>query len=221
MRALEGLYFEDLEIGAVREAPVSAEEAASGLEALILADPVRVLSRNDSFRKWWSRVTFTAKHQADPDGALGPDWGSIVPGLCAGHTRLAAVIEGDLMARIDPFLDREFKVALDRFAPERLEVPTGGRIAIDYSQDPPRLAVRLQEVFGWLETPRVADGRVPVLLELLSPGFKPIQLTRDLRSFWANAYFEVKKELKARYPKHSWPEDPLTAKPEAKGRRRG
>lgn len=221
MRALEGLYFEDLEIGAVREAPVSADEAASGLEALILADPVRVLSRNDSFRKWWSRVTFTAKHQADSNGSLGPDWGSIVPGLCAGHTRLAAVIEGDLMARIDPFLDREFKVALDRFAPERLEVPTGGRIAIDYSQDPPRLAVRLQEVFGWLETPRVADGRVPVLLELLSPGFKPIQLTRDLRSFWANAYFEVKKELKARYPKHSWPEDPLTAKPEAKGRRRG
>ena len=110
---------------------------------------------------------------------------------------------------------------LERFAPERLEVPTGGRIAIDYSQDPPRLAVRLQEVFGWLETPRVAEGRVPVLLELLSPGFKPIQLTRDLRSFWANAYFEVKKELKARYPKHSWPEDPLTAKPEAKGRRRG
>ncbi len=221
MRALEGLYFEDLEIGPVRDAPVGPEEAAAGLSSWILTDPVAILSRNELFRKWWSRVAFTGKHLAESEVSFEPEWDSIVPGLCAGNTRLAAVIEGDLISRIDPFLDRNFRTLLDRFAPERLEVPTGGRIAIDYSQDPPRLAVRLQEVFGWLETPRVADGRVPVLLELLSPGFKPIQLTRDLKSFWANAYFEVKKELKARYPKHSWPEDPLTAKPEAKGRRRG
>ena len=221
MRAMEGLYFEDLEIGTVREAPVGAEEAAMGLASWILADPVGILSKNEGFRKWWSRVSFTARHLVGTEDSFKPDWDTIVPGLCAGSTRLATVIDGDLVARIDPFLDRPFQAKLERFAPERLEVPTGGRIAIDYSQDPPRLAVRLQEVFGWLETPRVAEGRVPVLLELLSPGFKPIQLTRDLKSFWANAYFEVKKELKARYPKHSWPEDPLTAKPEAKGRRRG
>jgi ATP-dependent helicase HrpB len=110
---------------------------------------------------------------------------------------------------------------LDREAPEFLEVPSGSRIRLDYENDPPKLSVRLQEVFGWLETPRIGKGRVPVLMELLSPGFKPIQVTRDLRSFWSTAYFEVKKELKARYPKHSWPEDPLVAKPVAKGRRTG
>ncbi len=221
MRAQEGLYFEDLEVGPVRDAPVGQEEAAAGLASWILADPVGILSRNELFRKWWSRVAFTASHLPGSETAFEPDWEMILQGLCAGNTRLASILEGDLPGRIEPFLDRSFRTMLERFAPERLEVPTGGRIAIDYSQDPPRLAVRLQEVFGWLETPRVAEGRVPVLLELLSPGFKPIQLTRDLRSFWANAYFEVKKELKARYPKHSWPEDPLTAKPEAKGRRRG
>jgi ATP-dependent helicase HrpB len=80
--------------------------------------------------------------------------------------------------------------------------------------------VRLQELFGLLDTPRVAAGRVPVLLHLLSPGFKPMQVTSDLRSFWSNAYFEVRKDLRVRYPKHKWPEDPLHATPEAKGRRR-
>jgi ATP-dependent helicase HrpB len=82
------------------------------------------------------------------------------------------------------------------------------------------LAVRLQELFGWTETPRICNGRVPVLLHLLSPGFKPMQVTSDLASFWRSAYFEVRKDLRVRYPKHKWPEDPLTAEPEAKGRRR-
>ena len=104
--------------------------------------------------------------------------------------------------------------------PEKMEVPSGSFHKIDYTGDVPKLSVRLQEVFGWLETPKIAGGRKGLLMELLSPGFKPIQLTSDLKSFWSNAYFEVKKELKMRYPKHLWPEDPLTAKAEAKGRRR-
>ncbi|TVP44145.1 MAG: ATP-dependent helicase HrpB, partial [Mongoliibacter sp.] len=74
------------------------------------------------------------------------------------------------------------------------------------------LAVRIQEVFGWLETPTINNGKTQLLLHLLSPGFKPVQVTSDLNNFWKNTYFEVKKELKQRYPKHSWPEDPLTAK---------
>ena len=82
------------------------------------------------------------------------------------------------------------------------------------------LAVRLQELFGWTETPRVAGGRVAVVLHLLGPNFRPVQITDDLRSFWATTYFQVRKDLRARYPKHAWPEDPLTAKPEAKGGRR-
>ena len=111
-------------------------------------------------------------------------------------------------------LDRE----LNRLAPETIGVPSGSQIRVDYS-DPARpvLAVRIQELFGLLDTPRVA-GKVPVLLHLLAPNYRPVQMTQDLRSFWANAYFEVRKGLRIRYPKHSWPEDPLSAPPQAKGR---
>ncbi|GAB2769930.1 ATP-dependent helicase HrpB [Hymenobacter luteus] len=101
---------------------------------------------------------------------------------------------------------------LDRLAPSHLEVPTGSRIRLDYA-DPaaPILAVRLQEVFGLLDTPTVGGGRVPLTLHLLSPGYRPAQVTRDLRSFWTSSYFEVRKELRGRYPKHYWPENPLEA----------
>lgn len=114
-----------------------------------------------------------------------------------------------LMARADPRRRRE----LDRLAPTHLEVPSGSRIPLDYS-DPraPVLAVRLQEVFGMTETPRVGGGRVVVTLHLLSPAHRPVQITRDLASFWRNAYFDVRKDLRGRYPKHYWPEDPLAAR---------
>jgi len=84
----------------------------------------------------------------------------------------------------------------------------------------PVLAVRLQEVFGWVDTPRVAGGRVAVVMHLLAPNYRPVQITDDLKSFWSNTYFQVRKDLRVRYPKHSWPDEPLIAKPEAKGRRR-
>jgi len=111
---------------------------------------------------------------------------------------------------------------LDQHAPETVEVPTGNRIKIDYKPGQrPVLAVRLQEVFGWLDTPRIANGKVPLLMHLLGPNYRPVQITDDLRSFWSGTYFQVRKDLKVRYPKHSWPDDPLTATPQAKGRRRG
>ncbi len=101
---------------------------------------------------------------------------------------------------------------IDRLAPAQLEAPSGSRIPIDYSDpDAPFLAVRLQEVFGLMHTPAVAGGRVPLTLHLLSPARRPVQVTRDLESFWSRGYAEVRKELKGRYPKHYWPEDPLTA----------
>jgi ATP-dependent helicase HrpB len=108
---------------------------------------------------------------------------------------------------------------LDEHAPTHLTVPTGNRIRITYHPtNPPVLPVRLQELFGQLDTPRIAAGRVPVVLHLLSPGYKPVQVTTDLRSFWTNTYDQVRKDLRARYPKHSWPDDPFTAAPVAKGR---
>jgi ATP-dependent helicase HrpB len=103
-----------------------------------------------------------------------------------------------------------------------VEVPSGSRIAVDYG-DPsaPVLAVRLQEVFGWMETPRVGGGAVPLTLHLLSPAQRPVQVTRDLAGFWRSTYFDVKKDLKGRYPKHYWPDDPLQATPTRRVRPRG
>jgi ATP-dependent helicase HrpB len=92
-------------------------------------------------------------------------------------------------------------------------VPSGSRIAIDYSDGTPTLAVRLQEIFGLARSPTVAEGRVPVTLHLLSPARRPVQVTRDLESFWTRGYHEVRRELKGRYPKHYWPEDPREATP--------
>lgn len=110
-------------------------------------------------------------------------------------------------------LSYEQQQDLEKMAPSSLQVPSGSEIQIAYQEDgnAPRLAVRLQELFGMLETPKVNDGRNPILIELLSPGYKPVQLTQDLKSFWTSGYFEVKKELKQRYPKHSWPDDPIKA----------
>ena len=100
-------------------------------------------------------------------------------------------------------------------------MPSGSRIPIDYSDpEAPALAVRLQEVFGLQETPRIAGGRVPLTMHLLSPAHRPVQVTRDLASFWREAYFEVRKELRGRYPKHHWPEDPAHAQPTATAKRR-
>lgn len=119
----------------------------------------------------------------------------------------------DLKMVLEHHLDFELQQQLNRLAPERIEVPSGSKIKLEYQAngETPVLAVRLQEMFGLLETPTVNNGAMPVLLHLLSPGFKPMQITNDLNSFWNNAYFEVKKELKARYPKHHWPDNPLEA----------
>lgn len=116
----------------------------------------------------------------------------------------------EILWNIIPY-DRQ--VDIDRLAPTHIQVPTGSRIRVDYRQgaEAPVLSVRLQECFGMATTPCVDDGKRPVLMELLSPGFKPVQLTTDLASFWQGTYFEVRKELRRRYPKHYWPENPLEA----------
>jgi ATP-dependent helicase HrpB len=112
-------------------------------------------------------------------------------------------------------LDWDFQQKLNAFAPVMLDVPSGSSVKLEYKEngDSPILAVRLQEVFGLENTPSINQGKNSVILHLLSPGFKPVQITKDLKSFWANTYFEVRKELKRRYPKHSWPENPLEAVP--------
>ncbi len=126
---------------------------------------------------------------------------------------LAQILKSQLLYPLDRLLDQH--------APETIEVPTGNQIKIDYSSGgAPILAVRLQELFGLADTPRIAGGRVAVVLHLLGPNYRPVQITEDLRNFWATTYFQVRKDLRARYPKHSWPEDPMTAPPTARGGRR-
>lgn len=141
--------------------------------------------------------------------------GEWLPAYMGKATTVAQLQRIDMEAVIWGLLTYEQQQAVDRFAPTHIVVPTGSRIRLEYRQgaEAPVLKVRLQECFGLLDTPRVDGGKRPVLMELLSPGYKPVQLTSDLRSFWSGAYFEVRKELRRRYPKHAWPEDPLAADP--------
>lgn len=134
--------------------------------------------------------------------------------LFVGNATTAAELKKiDLEKALWSLLTYDQQQAVDRLAPTHIEVPTGSRIRLEYRQgaEAPVLRVRLQECFGLLQTPAVDSGRRPVLMELLSPGFKPVQLTSDLASFWRDTYFEVRKELRRRYPRHSWPDDPLEA----------
>lgn len=132
---------------------------------------------------------------------------------------LNTIQKNEDLAKIDLYqillhsMDYDLQQKLNRLAPSKLEVPSGSMIIISYRKDGevPLLSVRLQELFGMMATPRINEGKTALLIELLSPGFKPVQLTQDLASFWENGYFEVKKELKRRYPKHEWPEDPKSA----------
>jgi ATP-dependent helicase HrpB len=127
----------------------------------------------------------------------------------------------DLSPPLHALLNWDQQRRLEQLAPTHLTVPSGSQIRVEYDRpDLPVLAVRLQELFGCKDTPRVADGRIPVMLHLLSPARRPVQVTKDLASFWVNTYPDVRKELRGRYPKHHWPEDPLTAPPTAKTKKR-
>jgi ATP-dependent helicase HrpB len=145
----------------------------------------------------------------------------LLPALCRGARGVQALTANRLHGAIIDALPWPIRQALDREAPDRITVPSGSRIHLQWrSNGPPILAVRIQEVFGWRETPRVLGGRVPVLLHLLAPNRRPAQITEDLSSFWANTWPEVRSELRRRYPKHAWPDDPLTAEPETRPRRK-
>jgi ATP-dependent helicase HrpB len=152
------------------------------------------------------------------------DW--LKPAL-SGKTRLDALGEQELGEALRTRLEWNLRQKLDQLAPTRITVPSGMERAIEYAIDdhghaaPPVLAVKLQELFGLADTPCIADGRVPVLLHLLSPGGKPLQVTRDLKGFWERTYPEVKKEMKGRYPRHPWPDDPWTATATHRAKPRG
>jgi ATP-dependent helicase HrpB len=140
------------------------------------------------------------------DDWLGPELSSV-----RGSRDLAQLDVATALRRLLPW---PAATRLGELAPERIQVPSGSQVKLTYDGiEPPVLAVKLQEVFGWTTTPTVADGRVPVVLHLLSPARRPVAITSDLASFWAQGYPQVRADLRARYPRHPWPEDPLTAPP--------
>jgi ATP-dependent helicase HrpB len=138
--------------------------------------------------------------------------------LCPGRRAFSELKAAPWLAALQSKLDYALVQTIEREAPERLTVPSGSRIRLTYETGrPPVLPVRIQEVFGLKQTPRIAGGRIPVLLHLLAPNMRSQQVTDDLASFWKNTYPDVRKELKRRYPKHAWPEDPLSAPAVKKG----
>ncbi len=140
------------------------------------------------------------------------DWLGVELGRARRRADLERIDAGQALARLLPWASGD-AVRFDELAPERIEVPSGSRVRVDYGGEQPVLAVKLQELFGWQESPRVAGGRVPVLVHLLSPAGRPAAVTADLASFWKDGYRSVRAELRGRYPKHPWPEDPTTAEP--------
>lgn len=202
--------------------PLSAHVKEQRQEAIcdaIVKNGASMLSFDDEVGNLQRRIAFTGLRHPELElpavdtaslCAAAREWGPLFVGRA---TTLAELKKMDLCAVIWSRLSYSQQQAVDRLAPTHITVPTGSHIRLEYRQgaEAPVLRVRLQECFGLVDTPTV-DG-TPVLMELLSPGYKPVQLTTDLRSFWGGTYFEVRKELRRRYPKHAWPEDPLEAAP--------
>ncbi len=187
-----------------------------------------VLAWTPELRQWQARVAFLRRIEGQE--SRWPDLSNeallrtldywLTPYL-SGLTTLDRVTQLDLTQPLHALLSHEQSRQLERWAPTHISVPSGSAVRVEYqTPDLPILAVRLQEMFGCKDTPRLAGGKVPVMLHLLSPAGRPIQITKDLPGFWKSTYFHVRKELRGRYPKHSWPDDPLTAQPTAKAKRR-
>ena len=172
------------------------------------------------------RMAFVHAHQGDwPDVSIAALEASLDAWLAPhlhGLSRWSELESLDWSELLLGMLSWPQRAALDQLAPTHLIVPSGSLIALDYSDiDSPVLAVKLQEVFGWSATPMLCSGRVPVTLHLLSPAQRPVQVTRDLAGFWRTSYFDVRKELRGRYPRHPWPDDPLAATATRRAKPRG
>ena len=220
---LRQTFYRDLLIDETKDAAVDPAHAARALAEALRPRAREVFESDESAANVLARVALLRAHMPEhpwpafDDAELADLLAEASEGKRGLDDLRRSPLAPLLLGRLAYPLDR----MLEQHAPPAIEVPTGNRIKVDYSAGAggkPVLAVRLQELFGMTDTPRVAAGRVPVVLHLLGPNYRPVQITEDLRSFWTTTYFQVRKDLRVRYPKHSWPEDPLTAKPVAKGR---
>jgi ATP-dependent helicase HrpB len=183
-----------------------------GLSMFDFSDEVQNLQRRVASVAAWHPELELPDLSTDAVLQRAGEW---VPLFVDKATSIVQLKKIDLCEVLWSLLSYDRQQAVDRLAPTHIAVPTGSRIRLEYRQgaDTPVLRVRLQECFGLTDTPKVDNGKRPVLMELLSPGYKPVQLTSDLASFWSGTYFEVRKELRRRYPKHHWPDNPLEAEP--------
>nr|BFD68242.1 ATP-dependent helicase HrpB [Bdellovibrio sp. HAGR004] len=214
-RSLYGLPLEEPSL-----TPASSSEIAEKLPQILTDKFDLVLKNNEALAHWWERLEFLHRHEP-----LSVDFEKLkveaLTQACMGESKMQPVMEKDLCFFFESVLPAEIAQTLRREVPDRIEVPSGSKIRVVYPPDkPPYLEVRIQEVFGLMETPKVLHKSIPVTLHLLGPNFRPVQVTSSLESFWKNGYPEVRKELRIKYPKHQWPEDPADGVPEAKGRRR-
>ena len=221
--AVTQVYYHDLVVREDLNGKVEPAEASEALAASLRERAEEFVRADEASAAWLARLDFlrAAMPEADWPSFDPADFAAVVDDACAGRRSLDEVRASSVVPLLRGRLPHALARAMDEQAPETILVPSGNRVRLTYETGrPPVLAVRLQELFGLRETPRVAGGRVAILLHLLGPNYRPAQVTDDLKSFWANTYFQVRKDLRARYPKHAWPDDPLTARPEAKGSRR-
>jgi len=176
--------------------------------------------------QWRDRVMFLWKAEGEEwpdvsDAALAANSDWLLPAL-ADKTALSQLSPDDLHSALTELLPWPLRRRLEAEAPTHFEAPTGTHAAIDYEAEAgPTISIRLQELFGLAAHPSIAGGRIPLVLELLSPGHKPVQITRDLPGFWRGSYAAVRTEMRGRYPRHPWPDDPLAAAPTRRAKPRG
>jgi ATP-dependent helicase HrpB len=204
----------------LEDKPLNKPDPEKVKAAMLAGLRQRGLPWTDELQVWRQRIAFLRQlDQSWPDlsdaalAASLDDW--LAPFVDGAARRI------DFAEALKTLVPWEQQRQLDKLAPSHIEVPSGSRIPVDYGNPAePTLSVRLQEMFGLTDTPRIAGGKVPVTIHLLSPAHRPVQVTRDLASFWKTAYRDVKAELKGRYPKHYWPDDPLIAVPTARAKPR-
>jgi ATP-dependent helicase HrpB len=226
--------FDGIVLDARPTGKVDPAQAAEALTDAVRALGLDTLPWRESLLQWRARVRCLRAWMPDlvlpdlSDAVLLDTLDRWLKPAFNGKTRLDALGEDELGEALKSGTDWALRQRIDALAPTRIIVPSGMERRIDYAWDEaidtpvsPVLAVKLQELFGLADTPRVADGRVPVTLHLLSPGGRPLQVTQDLRSFWERTYPEVKKEMKGRYPKHPWPDDPWSATATHRAKPRG
>jgi ATP-dependent helicase HrpB len=205
---------------------VPDETTAKRLAAAIATAGLDRLPWTRALRQWRDRVEFLRSAEGDEwpdlsDAALTASAAEWLAPLLADKTALGALTASELETAIENMLPYAMRRRLEAEAPTHFDAPSGSRVPIEYDPDGPKLAIRVQELFGLDRHPSIARGRVPLVIELLSPAHRPVQVTRDLPNFWRGSYAAVRADLRGRYPRHPWPEDPLSAPATRRAKPRG